>query len=78
MASTFMPAHGHSTALKFNLNHLRKLQHYFEELEMLFDTCEISNNQLKKQHACHYVDIESTELWEWIPEYESEIRRDTF
>jgi hypothetical protein len=47
-----MPPRGHSSAPKFNPDIPRELQHYFKELEMLFTTAQIVNNEEKKTHAC--------------------------
>jgi hypothetical protein len=64
-----MPPRGHSSATKFNPNIPRELQHYFKELEMLFAIAQIVNNEEKKKHACRYVDIDTADLWESIPEF---------
>jgi hypothetical protein len=64
-----MPARGHSTAPKFDATQPRELRRYFNELEMLFDTCDITDDQARKRHACRYVDIDSAELWESLPEF---------
>ncbi|KAF8218674.1 hypothetical protein L208DRAFT_1133369, partial [Tricholoma matsutake] len=70
MSMSFMPAHGHSTSLTFDPKQPRELQKYFEELEFLFLTCGITDHDLKKKHACRYVDIDSCKLWESLPEYQ--------
>ncbi|KAF8228082.1 hypothetical protein L208DRAFT_1489604, partial [Tricholoma matsutake] len=70
MSTSFMPARGHSTSLKFNPKQPRELRKYFEELEFLFLTCGITDQDLKKKHTCRYVDIDSCELWESLPEYQ--------
>ncbi|KAF8219698.1 hypothetical protein L208DRAFT_1338495, partial [Tricholoma matsutake] len=44
---------------------------YFKELELLFPTCGITELNLMKKHACCYLDIDSSELWESLPEYQS-------
>jgi hypothetical protein len=50
-----MPARGHSSAPKFTPNVPRELQHYFQELEMLFAPAQVINNTEKKKHTCHYI-----------------------
>ena len=64
-----MPARGHSTTPKFNLTQPRELHQYFDELKMLFLECNITDSDLMKKHTCQYVDIDTSELWESIPEY---------
>ena len=36
---------------------------------MLFIECNITDSELMKKHACRYVDIDTSKLWELIPEY---------
>ncbi|KAF8237967.1 hypothetical protein L208DRAFT_1244671, partial [Tricholoma matsutake] len=43
---------------------------YFEELELLFPTCSVTESNLMKKHTCHYLDIDSSKLWESLPEYQ--------
>src|SRR5277367_5901529 len=79
MATTStMPARGHSTAPKFNPTQPRELRRYFNELEMLFLGCNITDSDLMKKHACRYVDIDTSELWESIPEYATNISFNAF
>jgi hypothetical protein len=46
-----------------------ELQCYIKELELLFGPAQVVNNTEKKKHACQYVDIDTTDLWEAIPEF---------
>jgi hypothetical protein len=64
-----MPACGHLTAPKFDPTQPCKLCRYFDELDMLFTACSITNSDQMKRHACCYLDIDSTELWESVPEF---------
>jgi hypothetical protein len=64
-----MPARGQSTAPKFNPSQPRELRRYFAELDTLFLTCNIDDHAEKKMYACRYLDIDSAELWETLPEY---------
>jgi hypothetical protein len=64
-----MPARGHSTAPKFDPTQPRELRRYFNELDLLFGGANITANDIKKKHACRYVDIDTSELWESLPEY---------
>jgi hypothetical protein len=73
-----MPARGHSTALKFDPTQPCELHRYFDELDMLFAACSITNSDQMKRHACHYLDIDSAELWESVPEFTTGISFNTF
>ena len=73
-----MPARGHSTAPKFDPTQPRELRRYFAELEMLFAACSIIDDELKKKNACRYVDIDTSELWESLPEYAAGISFEDF
>jgi hypothetical protein len=68
-ANPTMPARGHATAPTFDPSQPRELRRYFNELEMLFQRCNITDSEEMKKHACRYVDIDTSELWESIPEY---------
>jgi hypothetical protein len=73
-----MPARGHSTAHTFDPTHPRELRRYFNELELLFSDSNITAPGIMKKHACHYLDIDTSELWESIPEYAPSISFDDF
>jgi hypothetical protein len=64
-----MPMRGHSTAPKFDPTQPHELHQYFDELNMLFGTCNITDLDQMKRHACCYLDIDSAELWELVPEF---------
>jgi hypothetical protein len=66
---TAMPVRGHSTAPKFDPTQPRELCRYFNELDLLFRAANIVADDIKKKHACRYVDIDTSELWESLPEY---------
>ncbi|KAF8232036.1 hypothetical protein L208DRAFT_1209047, partial [Tricholoma matsutake] len=68
-----MPAHGHSTAPKFDPTQPQELRRYFNELKFLFSGCNVTNSEDMKKHACCYLDIDTSELWESIPEYDASI-----
>jgi hypothetical protein len=61
---------GHGSAPKFTPDVPRELQRYFKELELLFGPAQIADNAEKKKHACQYVDIDTADLWEAIPEFD--------
>ncbi|KAF8222443.1 hypothetical protein L208DRAFT_1322593 [Tricholoma matsutake] len=73
-----MPARGHSTAPKFDPTQPRELRRYFNKLKMLFPTCGIINSEDMKKHACQYIDIDTSELWESIPEYDAGVSFNEF
>jgi hypothetical protein len=64
-----MPAREHSTAPKFNENEPRELRRYFAELDTLFDDNGITDDADKKKHACRYLDVNTAECWETVPEF---------
>jgi hypothetical protein len=65
-----MPARGQSTTPKFNPSQPRGLCRYFAELATLFLTCNINTHAVKKMYACRYLDVDSAELWETLPQYQ--------
>jgi hypothetical protein len=67
--TTTMPARGHSTAPKFDPTQPCELCRYFDELDMLFSACSITNSDQMKRHACRYLNIDSAKLWESVPEF---------
>ena len=66
-----MPPRGHRTAPTFSADQPRELHRYFQELNDLFTDCQVVDDQAKKQYACRYLDIDSAELWESLPEYQA-------
>jgi hypothetical protein len=65
----FMPPRGHSTAPSFDPTAPRELRRYFSDLELLFTNCSIVNDKVKKQHAVRYLPVDTSDLWEEIPEF---------
>ena len=64
-----MPAGGHSTAPTFTPDQPRVLRRYFDELEMLLAKCGITDEQEKKKYSRIYVDIDTSDLWQSLPEH---------
>ena len=64
-----MPARGHVTAPSFDVSNPRELPRYFEDLEMLFTTSNITDAVAKKLQAARYVDIDTSALWKDLDEY---------
>ena len=67
-----MPTRGHPTAPKFDPEQPRELRRYFEELEHLFTTCNITTFDEQKRQTTQYLDVQTAELWELLPEYNSQ------
>jgi hypothetical protein len=64
-----MPPRNHASAPAFNPAQLRTLRPYFDDLECLFTTCAISLDSEKKSFATRYLDYDSCDLWEVIPQF---------
>ena len=56
----------------------RELPIYFSELELLFDSAQISADQEKKENAQHYLQYEDFELWGTLPEFQSQTTYEEF
>jgi hypothetical protein len=69
MVDTAMPARGHSTAPKFDPTKPHELHRFFDKLKLLFGVCNVTDLDLMKKHACIYIDIDSAELWESLPQH---------
>jgi hypothetical protein len=75
--STMLPR-GHGSTPKLTPDVPRELQRYFKELELLFGPAQIVDDAEKKKHACRYVDIDTADLWEAIPEFDGTKTFDEF
>jgi hypothetical protein len=70
MATTIlMPGRGDRSAPRFNPKQPRKLCRYFADLDFTFKHASIIDEANKKKHACCYVDVDTSELWETLVEY---------
>jgi hypothetical protein len=63
---THMPAHGHSTAPRFDSNTLN-LHLYFDEVDSLSTDAGL-NEEGKIRHTLRYTSCEDNELWSTLPE----------
>ena len=54
-AAVMMPAQNHSSAPSFKSEKPRELPIYFEELKILMDAVNITDDQIKKDQARRYV-----------------------
>jgi hypothetical protein len=77
-APSTMPPRGHGSTPKFTPDVPRELQHYFKELKLLFGPAQIVDDAEKKKHTCRYVDIDTADLWEAIPEFDGTKTFDDF
>jgi hypothetical protein len=73
-----MPACNHSTAPKFRPDQPRELRRYFDELRHLFGNCQINSDKDKKKYAVRYLEIDSADLWETLPQYQAPYSYDNF
>jgi hypothetical protein len=70
-APQIMPVREHRTAPTFTADQPRELRRYFQELNNLFTDCQVADDQTKKSYACRYLDVDSTKLWELLPEFQA-------
>jgi len=64
-----MPSRGDRSAPQFDPKQPRELRRYFADLEFMFTRAGITDSEEKKKHACRYVDVDTSELWETLPEF---------
>ncbi|EED81822.1 predicted protein [Postia placenta Mad-698-R] len=64
-----MPLRGHSIALSFDPSEVRSLRRYFQDLEVLFTRCQVTDEAAKKQWAVQYPLIDVADLWETIESF---------
>ena len=64
-----MPARGDRSAPQFNTKQPRELRRYFADLEYCFGRAQIVDDTEKKSHACRFVDVDTSELWESLAEF---------
>ena len=67
--SASMPARNHSSAPRFDPIRPRELPAYFEELEALLASANITQPQSKKTHAKRYAPTDDGEFWASLPEF---------
>ena len=64
-----MPARGDRSAPRFDPKQPRELRRYFTDLAFHFNRGGVTDDAEKKKHACRYVDVDTSELWESLPEF---------
>ena len=64
-----MPVRGDRSAPKFDAKQPRELRRYFTDLEFAFAHAQITDEVEQKRHSTRYVDVDTSELWETLPEF---------
>jgi len=64
-----MPGRGDRSAPRFDPKQPRELRRYFADLDFAFDHASVTDDADKKQHACRYVNVDTSELWETLAEF---------
>src|ERR1700683_1408371 len=64
-----MPSQGNHTAPQFDAKQPRELHCYFSDLNYCFGQAQIADDAEKKKHACRFVDINTSKLWELLMEF---------
>src|SRR6202522_50009 len=71
MAQTFyMPMRSERTSPIFDGNRARDLPKAFTELERLVRRANITDNNEKKKQVVYYTDIDTEQIWQYIPEFD--------
>ena len=63
-----LPSRGHSSAPRFDPSKPRELRRYFDEINVILRKAHITDENEMKQWARHYVDFDTSDLWETLPE----------
>ena len=61
--------HNNRSAPKIDPKQPRELRRYFDDLDFAFTRAGVTDRAEMKQHACWYVGVDTTELWETLTEY---------
>jgi hypothetical protein len=69
MSQPSMPARGDRNAPQFDKTQPRELRRYFDNLEFLFGRAQVADDKEKNCHARRFVDVDTADLWESIPEF---------
>ena len=64
-----MPACGERGAPQFDPAKPRELRHFFNDLRFQFARSEVVDEAEMKGHALRFIDCDTTELWEILPEF---------
>jgi hypothetical protein len=63
----YMPFRGYESCPTFDPKVPRTLPRYFADLDDLFATCSVTSDTTKKQYVTYYIDIDTSNLWEYLP-----------
>ena len=64
-----MPARGDRGSPQFDPDRPRELRHFFEDLKFHFTRSQVVDKEEMKQHTLRFVDCDTAELWEILPEF---------
>ena len=64
-----MPAHGERGAPQFDPAKPHRLRHFFNDLRFQFTRSEVVDEAEMKGHALRFVNCDTAELWEILPEF---------
>src|SRR6202522_3986711 len=67
--SFYMPMRGERTAPIFDGTQARDLPRNFTDIEALFRQANITDDNEKKKQVVYYTDVDTEQLWKWIPEF---------
>ena len=54
---------------QFGAKQPRELHHYFSDLDHCFGRAQIADDAEKKKHACRFIDVDTSKLWESLTEF---------
>jgi len=64
-----MLSYRHHTAPKVSEDQPQELRRFFEELATLFSPVNITTEGDKKAQTMHYVEVNTMDMWKFLPEY---------
>ena len=64
-----MPAHRDHGLPQFDPEKLCELRRFFEDLKFYFVQSQVVDKEEMKQHALWFIDCDTAELWEILPEF---------
>ena len=64
-----MPTRGDHGSPQFDPERPRELRRFFEDLKFHFARSQVVDEEEMKQHALWFVDCDTAELWEILPEF---------
>jgi hypothetical protein len=64
-----MPARGDRNTPQFDKTQPHELRRYFDDLEFHFGRCQVQAEKDKKAHSHRFLDVNTSDIWESIPEF---------